>query len=64
MRMGCGWDGVGCVWYAAEVGWDADGMRLGCGWKGDAMVIEIRKEDLPKTRAAKFFIDDIAIKIK
>ena len=28
----------------------------------DGMVIEIRKEDLPKTKAAKLFIDDIAIK--
>ncbi|MGY6649615.1 family 16 glycosylhydrolase [Wenyingzhuangia sp. IMCC45574] len=28
----------------------------------DAMSIEIHKKDLPKTRAAKFFIDDIAIK--
>ena len=28
----------------------------------DAIAIEIRKEDLPKTRAAKFFIDDIVIK--
>lgn len=28
----------------------------------DAFSIEVRKEDLPKTRAAKFFIDDIAIK--
>ncbi|XMO85872.1 family 16 glycosylhydrolase [Algibacter sp. AS12] len=28
----------------------------------DAISIEIRKEDLPKTRAAKFFIDDITIK--
>ncbi|ANW96620.1 glycoside hydrolase [Wenyingzhuangia fucanilytica] len=28
----------------------------------DSISIEIRKEDLPKTRAAKFFIDDIEIK--
>jgi len=28
----------------------------------DAIVIEVRKEDLPKTRAAKFLIDDITIK--
>lgn len=28
----------------------------------DGMLIEIRKEDLPETRAAKLFIDDIAIK--
>ncbi|WP_010135573.1 family 16 glycosylhydrolase [Ochrovirga pacifica] len=27
----------------------------------DAMAIQIRKEDLPKTRAAKFFMDDIVI---
>lgn len=28
----------------------------------DGMIIEIRKEDLPETKAAKFYIDDIAIK--
>lgn len=28
----------------------------------DAIAIEIRKEDVPKTRAAKFYIDDITIK--
>lgn len=28
----------------------------------DGMVIEIKKEDLPKTKASKIFIDDIAIK--
>lgn len=28
----------------------------------DGMIIEIRKEDLPETKAAKFFIDDIEIK--
>ncbi len=28
----------------------------------DGMVIEIRKEDLPKTKAAKLYIDDIVIK--
>jgi len=29
--------------------------------KNDGMLIEIRKEDLPKTKAAKLYIDDIAI---
>ena len=30
--------------------------------KNDGMVIEIKKEDLPATKAAKFYIDDIEIK--
>lgn len=30
--------------------------------KDDGMIIEIRKEDLPQTKAAKLFIDDITIK--
>ncbi|SDE57512.1 hypothetical protein [Cellulophaga baltica] len=28
----------------------------------DQMILEIKKEDLPATKAAKFFIDDIEIK--
>lgn len=36
--------------------------RTEASGKNDAISIEIRKEDLPKTRAAKFYIDDIAIK--
>ncbi|MDX6747916.1 family 16 glycosylhydrolase [Polaribacter sp. PL03] len=30
--------------------------------KNDGMIIEIRKEDLPETKAVKFYIDDIEIK--
>ncbi|GAA4235335.1 hypothetical protein GCM10022291_16920 [Postechiella marina] len=36
--------------------------RTAVSAKDDKLTIEIRKEDLPKTRAAKLFIDDIAIK--
>ncbi|GGZ83541.1 family 16 glycosylhydrolase [Algibacter mikhailovii] len=43
---------------------EADISRTTHSGAKDAIVIEIRKEDLPKTRAAKFFIDDIAIKKK
>lgn len=39
----------------------ADLSRSVSSGQNDAISIEIRKEDLPKTRAAKFFIDDIAI---
>ncbi|RPD93363.1 glycosyl hydrolase family protein [Aureibaculum marinum] len=36
--------------------------RLEASTNNDGMVIEIRKEDLPKTRATNLFIDDIEIK--
>lgn len=35
--------------------------RLEASSKEDQLLIEIRKEDLPKTKAARLFIDDIAI---
>ena len=35
--------------------------KLEASSKEDQLLIEIRKEDLPKTKAAKLFIDDIAI---
>jgi len=41
---------------------EADFTRTEASAKNDALAIEIRKEDLPETRAAKFFIDDIVIK--
>ena len=41
---------------------EADITRTEASAKNDALAIEIRKEDVPKTRAAKFFIDDITIK--
>ncbi|MBJ2173589.1 family 16 glycosylhydrolase [Aureibaculum sp. A20] len=36
--------------------------RTEASTKNDGIAIEIRKEDLPKTKAAKLFIDDIVIK--
>lgn len=41
---------------------EADVVRTVASGVNDAIAIEIRKEDLPKTRASKFFIDDIVIK--
>ena len=41
---------------------EADISRTVASGVNDAIAIEIRKEDLPETRAAKFFIDDITIK--
>ncbi len=41
---------------------EAKMSRVEASAKNDAIAIEIRKRDLPKSRAAKFFIDDIAIK--
>lgn len=36
--------------------------RIAVSAKDDGMIIEIRKEDLPETKAAKLYIDDIEIK--
>ena len=41
---------------------EAKVSRTEASGKDDGMVIEIRKEDLPETKAAKLFIDDITIK--
>jgi len=40
---------------------EAKFSRSAASADNDGMVIEIRKEDLPKTKAAKLFIDDLAI---
>lgn len=46
-----------CQWITVE----AKVSRTKASSKNDGMHIEIRKEDLPATKAAKLFIDDIAI---
>ncbi|TGV00788.1 family 16 glycosylhydrolase [Flavivirga rizhaonensis] len=43
---------------------NTDFSRQEVSGDNDGMVIEIRKEDLPETKAAKLFIDDISIKKK
>jgi beta-glucanase (GH16 family) len=41
---------------------EAEISRREASAKNDGMIIEIRKEDLPETKAAKLYIDDIEIK--